>query len=222
MSNLRYLLYRGQFGDVPARTFVPARRLGAACIGVLMLAGCARPSTALFDTDTAADSVPAVTAQRAPVSASPAPTPAYAASFLDDMRAATDRLFRLRIACGRSPRTCAIDALAAPASTYRTALVELMAFRARYGLATVAGHGALKYRVESASRLADDRAEVHTCATDSLVVFDTTAGTPGIIFDDRVVSMRTTWTLVLHNGEWKWSDERVTYHQWEAGACGTF
>lgn len=222
MSILRYLLYRGQFGDVAARTSVPTRRLVGACLGALLVTSCARPSTALFDTDIAADSVPAVAAQRAPTSASPPPTTAYATSFLDEMRAATDRLFRLRMACGRSPRTCAIDALAAPASTYRAGLVELMAFRARYGLATVAGYGALEYRVESASRLAEDRAEVHTCATDSLVVFDTTAGTPGIIFDDRVVSMRTTWTLVLHDGTWKWSDERVTYRQWEAGACGTF
>lgn len=218
MSILRYLLYRGLIGDIEARTFVPARYV--ACVGVLLLAGCARPSTTTFDTYPA----PALTSRpvAATASAPPSTTPVRPSSFLDEMRHATDRLFRLRIACGRSPHTCAIDALAAPASTYRAALTELMTFRARYGLATVAGYGALDYRVESASRLADNRAEVHTCVTDSLVVFDTTAGTPGIVFDDRVVSMRVTWTLELHNGEWKWSDERVTHRQWEAGACGTF
>jgi hypothetical protein len=222
MSILRYLLYRGQFGDFAARTSVPTRRLIGACLVALVLAGCTQPSSAQVDTDTAFDFAPAITEQRIPSSATLAPRVTDALSFLDEMRAATDRLFRLRMACGRSPRTCVIDALAAPASTYRAALVELMAFRARYGLATVAGHGALEFRVESASRLAGDRAEVHTCATDSLVVFDTTAGTPGIIFDDRFVSMRTTWTLVFHDGVWKWSDERVTYRQWEAGTCGAF
>lgn len=218
MSILRYLLYRGLIGDIGARTIVPARYV--ACVGMLLLAGCARPNSTALDASTA--SVVTTRLVAPTTSAPPSSTTTYPASFLDEMRRATDRLFRLRIACGRSPHTCAIDALAAPASTYRAALTELMTFRARYGLATVAGYGALDYRVESASRLADNRAEVHTCVTDSLVVFDTTAGTPGIVFDDRVVSMRVTWTLELHNGEWKWSDERVTHRQWEAGACDTF
>jgi hypothetical protein len=139
-----------------------------------------------------------------------------------DVAQAIDRLYRLRVTCGRSPRTCAVDALAAPSSPYHDALTELMAFRATYQLATVAGHGTLRYRIEATSRLADGRMQVHTCATDSLVVFDTSRGSPGIVFDDRVVSLRSVWTLVEHDGAWKWSYEQVIERRWEAGGCGEF
>jgi hypothetical protein len=97
-----------------------------------------------------------------------------------------------------------------------------MAFRVRHNLATVAGHGALQYRVESVSRSAENRVDVHTCSTDSLVVFDTTSGDPGIIYDDRTLSMRTIWTLVRHEGLWKWSEERIIERRWKAGLCDEF
>ncbi len=204
---------------------VPLLRLCATVFACLLIASCAPTNTALFDdghsgawSDSPTTLALASEPTRAPASVTTAPVP----SFDDEIRAAIDRLYRLRIACGRDPRACAVDSLAAPASTYRAALAELMAFRSRHGLATVAGYGTLRYRVEFITQHADDSVEVHTCSTDSLVVFDTTAGTPGIVFDDRTVSLRTAWTLVRHAGVWKWSTQIVLTRQWKAGMCGDF
>jgi hypothetical protein len=95
-----------------------------------------------------------------------------------------------------------------------------MAFRVRHRLRTVAGHGTLRWRIERVSITDTHRAEVHTCTTDSLVVFDAAGGEPGWVFDDSVVSTRTAWTLVHADGEWKWSEERILAQRRGVGLCG--
>jgi len=192
------------------------RVVGCAVVGVLLLAGCAP-----LRTDDVALLVSTGTTPPPPRRASLPPTTSLATRD-DEIGAAIERLYQLRIACGRAPRTCAIDDLALPGSTYHGALVALMNFRARYELRTVLGYGSLRFRVESVTPLDDERVVVHTCSTDSLVVFDTTGATPGIIFDDSVVSMNTHWTLVRHEGVWKWSEERILERRMEAGLCDGF
>jgi hypothetical protein len=159
----------------------------------------------------------------APLAPTPKPTPTpQQPSFTDEIHLAVDHLYRLRIACGRSPHTCNVAALSAPSGTYRSALADLMAFRVRYGLRTIAGHGSFRHRVDSVARIADDRAVVHTCTTDSLVVFDTVSADTGIVFDDSVVSTRTEWTLVRHEGKWKWSEGRILEQRRGDGLCDGF
>lgn len=215
------------------RTVVPRRVVVAApfVAALLFAAGCA-PSTDLAIDDGAVTlgrlgsppppSTPIATATSEPVAS---PTVRSDASDEHDesaIRRAVDRLYGLRMACGRNPARCDFAALAAPASPYRSALTELMALRVRHGLRTVAGHGSLRWRVESVSRTGADRAVVHTCATDSLVVFDAAGGEPGFVFDDSVVSTRTEWVIVHHDGAWKWSEERILAQRRGAGLCGGF
>lgn len=212
MSTSRYLVYRRLYRRLISRHWTLCIALGLMVVG----AGCAAtPRTLRF-------TAPTTVALREPARGRTLDVPPVDTHRQDDLAQAIDRLYRLRVACGRSPRTCAVDALAAPSSPYHVALTALMAFRATHQLATVAGHGTFRYRIESTSRLADGRIQVHTCATDSLVVFDTSRGSPGIVFDDRVVTLRSVWTLVEHEGAWKWSDEQVIERRWEAGGCGEF
>ena len=201
---------------------------GPVVAALLLATGCA-PSTDLAIDDGAVTrgtfAAPIATATSEPVAS---PTERADDSDVSDeydesaIRRAVDRLYGLRMACGRNPARCDVGALAAPASPYRSALTELMALRVRHGLRTVAGHGSLRWRVESVSRTGADRAAVHTCATDSLVVFDAAGGEPGFVFDDNVVSTRTEWIIVRHDGAWKWSEERILAQRRGVGLCGGF
>lgn len=197
---------------------------------LLLTAGCAQSSSlAIDDGAVTADAVEHGTLASSPPSSVPLATapsesgaPTTEGTDESAIRRAVNRLYGLRMACGRNPARCDFGALAAPASTYRSALTDLMALRVRHGLRTVAGHGELRWRVESVSRAGAERAVVHTCATDSLVVFDATGGEPGYVFDDSVVSTRTEWVVVRHDGVWKWSEERILAQRRGAGLCGGF
>lgn len=224
-------IYRAIYRTVVLRRVVVAAPF---VVALLLAAGCA-PSTDLAIDDGAVTrgtpasppppAAPFVTATSEPVAS---PTERAEDSDVSDeydesaIRLAIDRLYGLRMACGRNPARCNFGALAAPASPYRSAVTELMALRVRHGLRTVAGHGSLRWRVESVSRTGADRAVVHTCAIDSLVVFDAAGGEPGFVFDDSVVSTRTEWVIVHHDGAWKWSEERILAQRRGVGLCGGF
>ena len=213
-------------------TVVPRRvDVAAPFVATLLLAAGCAPSSGLAINDvtvttdavehgTLASSPPA----SAPIATAPSDSDAPTTEGADEaaIRRAVDRLYGLRMACGRNPARCDVGALAAPASAYRTALAELMALRVRHGLRTVAGHGELRWRVESVLRDGAERALVHTCATDSLVVFDSAGGDPGYVFDDSVVSTKTEWVMVRHDGAWKWSEERILAQRRGARLCGGF
>jgi hypothetical protein len=207
-------------------TFVPQ----CALVAVLLLAaGCAQSSDLTSDGDLTigtieSGSVNARLPESGRLDIATSVPDASPGEGSDDaaIRLAVDRLYGLRVACGRDPARCNVGALAVPGSPYRSALTELMALRVRHGLRTVAGHGVLRWRVESVSRTGADRAVVHTCATDSLVVFDAAGGEPGFVFDDSVVSTRTEWVIVRHNGAWKWSEEHILAQRRGGGVCGGF
>lgn len=214
-------------GTVVPRCVVVAAPFVAA---LLLAAGCVQSSSlAIDDGAISADAVEHGTLASSPpasalIATAPSESGAPTTEGTDEaaIRRAVDRLYGLRMACGRNPARCDVGSLAAPASPYRSALTELMALRVRHGLRTVAGHGELHWRVESVSRDGAERAVVHTCATDSLVVFDAAGGDPGYVFDDSVVSTKTEWVIVRLDGAWKWSEERVLAQRRGAGLCDGF
>ena len=208
------------------RTIVPRCALVAALV---VAVGCAPSADLAVDEQTTTGSTATGTIEMGSIESgthdtAPSAPAASPTEGSDDavIRLAVDRLFGLRMACGRNPARCDFGALAAPGSRYRSAITELMALRVRHGLRTVAGHGELRWRVESVSREGAERAVVHTCATDSLVVFDAAGGEPGFVFDDSVVSTRTEWVMVRHDGAWKWSEERILVQRRGDGVCAGF
>lgn len=119
------------------------------------------------------------------------------------------QLIQMRLQCGRKPASCPIGQLTAPQSTYRRYLTALMKFRADANLATRAGAGIFRFRIDNINLTSSFSAVVHTCIFDSLVVFDSgrsDSTRDDIVFDDDVISGHTAWQVVLDGGDWKWSD----------------
>jgi hypothetical protein len=132
-----------------------------------------------------------------------------------------------RARCGQMPERCAIDWLTATGSEYRSFLTRLMKERAQAGIRALPGIGEFRYRIESIETTDIDRAVVHTCSLDSVVLFDighsfgtTESTTNPIIFDDAVVSARTRWELAYESNRWKWVSARGMQTNMEKDICG--
>ena len=141
---------------------------------------------------------------------------------VDAMRSRRDVLALIdeRVQCGRSPERCDYERLAVPASPYDRELRALMKERVDFGLRTIAGKGAFRPTVTSIRLTSPGVAEVLTCVYDALVLYDTRT-IPGvhIVFNDRVISIFSTWSMHLQEGRWKWFSEEVTRYAIERDAC---
>ncbi len=179
---------------------------------VVALSGCSRPTNEL---SLRADLEPVITEssdQQFPTPVS-TPTPNGPASneTTTTELIATEfaQLIQIRLQCGRKPESCPIAQLTAPESTYRRYLMALMKFRADSKLATRAGAGIFRFRIDKINMTSSFSAVVHTCIFDSLVVFDlgqSDSTRDDVIFDDDVISGHTAWQIILDGGDWKWSD----------------
>ena len=182
------------------------------------LTGCATNSTALVVTppvDRVDVNVSVATTQTAS-SILPEVTEVGAMPTRRDALALIDE----RVQCGRFPERCDYERLAVPASPYDRELRALMKERVDFGLRTIAGKGVLRPTVTSIRLTSPDVAEVSTCVYDALVLYDTRT-IPGvhIVFNDRVISIFSTWSMHLHEGRWKWFSEEVTRYAIERDAC---
>jgi hypothetical protein len=125
-----------------------------------------------------------------------------------------------RVQCGRYPERCDFERLGVPGSPYDRELRALMSERIDFGLRTIAGKGAFRPTVTSIRETAPGVAEVTTCVYDALVVYDTeTIPDVHIVFNDRAISIFSTWSMHFHEGRWKWFSETVTRYAIERDAC---
>ena len=195
---------------------------------ILGLTGCARDTeSSLFPSDFAELNPIALSATTNP----PLATPDVTSPIAIDSRAAIVRDFAAAIAertrCGQRPDRCAITAITATESEYRTFLTKLMAERVAAGFRTLPGRGDFRYRIESIELTDVGHAVVHTCSLDSVVLFDlghsigaAESTTNPIIVDDAVISARTRWELFVESGRWKWVSARGTEMNMEEDLCG--
>lgn len=138
---------------------------------------------------------------------------AVRSSSSDDVVSAFDRLMKVRLACGRRPRTCPVDDLAVVGSNMHTELTDLMTVRSEAGI-VASSRGSSNYRIDGV-RVDGDTATITTCLTDDIVlVMD------GAVFDDSTLSAITEWTMSLTETGWKWSAWRAITTTHEEDLCG--
>ena len=125
-----------------------------------------------------------------------------------------------RVRCGRFPERCNFERLSVPDGPYDRELRALMKERIDFGLRTIVGKGAFRPTVTSIRMVETGVAEVMTCVYDALVLYDTET-IPGvhIVFNDRAISIFSTWSMHWHEGRWKWFSEVVTRYAIERDAC---
>ena len=195
---------------------------------VVALSGCSGQTNALNLRPDLVSEISTTTAQQFPTPDT-TPTPNRFASneitTAELIATAFAQLIQKRLQCGRKPGSCPIDQLTAPDSKYRRYLAALMKFRAEANLATRAGAGIFRFRIDNINITSSFSAVVHTCIFDSLVVFDSgqsDSTRDDIVFDDDVISGHTAWQVILDGSDWKWSDAFGTDSTYGKDICEFF
>jgi hypothetical protein len=102
-------------------------------------------------------------------------------------------------------------------------LTEIMNERIVGNLYTRRDAGKLRVRIESVEIIDTNRATVHTCIFDSVVLFDSgqiDGAADDIVFDDSVISAFMVWNVQLNNGTWKWVSSTATQRKIGGDICG--
>lgn len=133
----------------------------------------------------------------------------------EELAQAFDALMVRRTECGRKPSQCDVSRLAVQGSPVHARLTELMQSRAKNGV-VASDEGEARYRIDAVAIIGPDRAVASTCLRDDTVLVIDDA-----IYDDSVYSARSEWTLVLVEGQWLWSEEKVEEWAMEEDLCGS-
>lgn len=192
----------------------------------VILGGCSRHSDELiFQPFSESANIDSPAQQSQTLDLTPPPNDSSPSDVTTTEQIATEftQLINLRMQCGRKPASCPIRQLTAPDSTYRRYLAGLMKIRAAANLATRAGAGTFRFRIDSINLTGPFSAVVHTCIFDSLVVFDSgqsDSTRDDIVFDDDVISGHTAWQIIFDDGNWKWADASGTDTIYGKDICG--
>ena len=133
------------------------------------------------------------------------------------------RVYEERAKCGRTPQRCPINKMAVNDSPLFNSLTETMNERIVGNLYTRRDAGKLRVRIESVEIIDTNRATVHTCIFDSVVLFDSgqiDGAADDIVFDDSVISAFMVWNVQLNNGTWKWVSSTATQRKIGGDICG--
>ena len=133
------------------------------------------------------------------------------------------RIYEQRAQCGRTPEQCPINEMTVRGSPLHNSLTEIMNERAVGNLYTRSDAGKLRVRIESVEIIDTNRATVHTCIFDSVVLFDSgqiDGAADDIVFDDSVISAFMVWNVQLSNGSWKWVSSTATQRKIGGDICG--
>lgn len=133
------------------------------------------------------------------------------------------RIYEQRAQCGRTPEQCPINKMTVKSSPLYNSLREIMNERIVGNLYTRSDAGRLRVRIESVEIIDTNRATVHTCIFDSVVLFDSgqiDGAADDIVFDDSVISAFMVWNVQLDNGTWKWVSSMATQRKIGGDICG--
>lgn len=132
-------------------------------------------------------------------------------------------IYEQRAQCGRAPEQCPINEMTVKGSPLHNSLTEIMNERVVGSLYTRSDAGKLRVRIESVEIIDTNRATVHTCIFDSVVLFDSgqiDGAADDIVFDDSVISAFMVWNVQLSNGLWKWVSSTATQRKIGGDICG--
>ena len=199
--------------------------LRVALTAVVLATSCATPSDELTFTTTASTLPPSNKSTTTTIAASER-VESVVANNLDTInRVVRDfsRIYEDRAQCGRTPEQCPINEMAVKGSPLHSSLTEIMNERIVGNLNTRSDAGKLRVRIESVEIISTNRATVHTCIFDSVVLFDSgqiDGAADDIVFDDSVISAFMMWNVQLDNGIWKWVSSTATQRKIGGDICG--
>ena len=117
--------------------------------------------------------------------------------------------------CYQKPKSCSVEDFTISGTKYHQALSEQMSLYAKSNINSRPGHGKREVVIESITL--DDAAsvaQVDACIYDTVILY-----MDGFIFNDRVSSSHTRWTLQLDNSRWKWVGFQILRRQYDTNIC---
>ena len=117
--------------------------------------------------------------------------------------------------CYQKPKSCRVEEFTIVGTKYHQALSEQMSLYAKNNINSRPGHGKREVAIESITF--DDAAlvaQVDACIYDTVILY-----MDGFIFNDRVSSSHTRWTLQLDNSHWKWIGFQILRRQYNTNIC---
>ena len=117
--------------------------------------------------------------------------------------------------CYQKPKSCSLEEFTISGTKYHQALSEQMSLYAKSNINSRPGHGKREVAIESITL--DDAAsvaQVDACIYDTVILY-----MDGFIFNDRVSSSHTRWTLQLDNSRWKWIGFQILRRQYNTNIC---
>ena len=117
--------------------------------------------------------------------------------------------------CYQKPKSCSVEDFTISGTKYHQALSEQMSLYAKSNINSRPGHGKREVAIESITL--DDAAsvaQVDACIYDTVILY-----MDGFIFNDRVSSSHTRWTLQLDNSRWKWIGFQILRRQYNTNIC---
>ena len=117
--------------------------------------------------------------------------------------------------CYQKPKSCSVEDFTISGTKYHQALSEQMSLYAKSNINSRPGHGKREVAIESITL--DDAAsvaQVDACIYDTVILY-----MDGFIFNDRVSSSHTRWTLQLDNSRWKWVGFQILRRQYDTNIC---
>ena len=189
-----------------ANKFHIMRKLGALLtLGCFVVCGCAtkgEPATrAMLDFSSVTASVPQASASPTSPAVSPATVASLAvASPFDLVAQQFEALLKWRRECSYKPRLCNIGEFTILDTQFSDDFASMMRDYAKNNIYARPGDGQRKIDVETISQ--DETtmtAIVHGCVYDTVVLY-----MDGGIYDNKVSSSISSWTMQWHNERWYW------------------
>ena len=117
--------------------------------------------------------------------------------------------------CYQKPKSCIVEEFTISGTQYHQALSEQMSLYAKNNINSRPGDGKRLVEIEQISF--EDQssvAQVNACIYDTVILY-----MDGFIFNDRVSSSHTRWTLQLDNNRWKWIGFQILHREYDTNIC---
>ena len=131
------------------------------------------------------------------------------------LRQQFQELVQWQDSCYQQPKLCNVEEFTIVGTKYHQALDEQMRLYANSNINSRLGHGKREVAIESITF--DDAAlvaQVDACIYDTVILY-----MDGFIFNDRVSSSHTRWTMQLDDHRWKWINFQILHRQYNTNIC---
>ena len=126
-----------------------------------------------------------------------------------------DEFVEWRKNCNFKPKDCAIDEFTIAGTPFNTNFAKVMRDYAKHNIHSRPDDGERKIKVETISQ--DETtmtAIVHGCVYDTVVLY-----MGGGIYDDKVASSISSWTMQWHNERWYWTNYEIHKKIYNTNFC---